>query len=159
MDDTKNNENNTNFKKFLNNDNEKFDTSLFDETLSQIEENLKSLDKKTATKETKSIKNIEEKKFDTYEEHEIDNSHMRMDDLHNFSSETKIKQKSSFGFYTYLFLFIGIIFGIYETIKSFKELIVLKFPITEIYIQYFYEIIEILAYIILNIFSFIKNLF
>ena len=84
---------------------------------------------------------------------------MRMDDLHNFSSETKIKQKSSFGFYTYLFLFIGIIFGIYETLNSFKELIVLKFPITEIYIQYFYEIIEILAYIILNIFSFIKNLF
>ena len=159
MDDTKINKDNTNFKRNSNDNNKKFDASLFDETLNKIEETLENLDGKTTTKDINLIKKIEVKKIDKNEEHEIDNTHIRMDDLHNFSSATEIKHKSSFGFYTYLFLIIGIIFGFYEILNTYKESIILKFPITEIYIQYFYEIIEILAYIILNIVSFIKNLF
>jgi len=43
MDDVKISKNNTNLKKFSNDYNEKFDSSLFDETLNKIEETLKIL--------------------------------------------------------------------------------------------------------------------
>tara|TARA_B110000211_G_C14077081_1_gene552643 strand:+ start:1323 stop:1802 length:480 start_codon:yes stop_codon:yes gene_type:complete len=159
MDDVKISKNNTNLKKFSNDYNEKFDSSLFDETLNKIEETLKILGEEKIHKQILLDDVVEEKKINKNEEHEIDNTHLKMDNLHNFSGEAEVKDKSTFGFYTYLFLIIGIIFGVYEALNIFKGLIISKYPITETYIQYFYEIIEILAYIFLNIFSFIKNLF
>jgi uncharacterized protein YneF (UPF0154 family) len=159
MNDVKISKNNTNLKKSSNDYNEKFDSSLFDETLNKIEETLKILGEEKIHKQILLDDVVKEKKINKNEEHEIDNTHLKMDNLHNFSGEAEVKDKSTFGFYTYLFLIIGIIFGVYEALNIFKELVISKYPITETYIQYFYEIIEILAYIFLNIFSFIKNLF
>jgi hypothetical protein len=38
-------------------------------------------------------------------------------------------------------------------------LIVVKYPFVEPYVEYFYEVIEILTYLVINTISFIKNLF
>ena len=93
------------------------------------------------------------------EEHKIDSSHLRMEELHSFNAAKEIKNKSSLGFYTYLALVIGIIFAIYEILNASKISIISKYPASELYIEYFYEIIEILAYVVMNMISFIKNLF
>ena len=92
-------------------------------------------------------------------EHRIDKSLMSLQELHTFEENVKIKEKSYFGFYTYLALLIGIIFAVYEILNTSKDLIILKFPISEPYIEYFYEVIEILAYAVMNIVSLIKGLF
>ncbi len=54
------------------------------------------------------------------------------------------KMKSSFGFYSYLiflFVFAITLFGILELTN---EIIVMKYPFLELYINYFYEVIEII---------------
>jgi hypothetical protein len=84
-----------------------------------------------------------------------------MEELHDFSSEpnVKTKEKISLSFYTYLALVVGVIFAIYEILNVTKSLIISKHPVTEPYIEYFYEVIEILAYVVMNIVTLIKNLF
>ena len=159
------------YKRYLNNnfkvsllitmdDNKKkIDTALFDQTLKQIEKTLENLGEKIAPElKSKISESVVEEKNSSDEEHAIDNTHLRMEELHNFSSKQEIK-KNSFGFYTYLALIIGIIFAIYEMLNIFKDYIILKYPVSEPYIAYFYEVIEILAYLIMNFISFIKNLF
>jgi predicted Zn finger-like uncharacterized protein len=57
---------------------------------------------------------------------------------------SKIRKKDSFGFYSYLivlFVFLTLLFGV---LNSTKELIVLKYPSAEIYIDYLYEVIDII---------------
>jgi hypothetical protein len=54
-----------------------------------------------------------------------------MEELHNFNSKQEIVKKKLLGFYTYLALVVGGIFAIYE----------------------------ILTYLVMNIITFIKNLF
>ena len=80
---------------------------------------------------------------------------MRMEELHDFNVTTGIKKKNPFGFYTYLALTIVVVIAIYETLNYSKNLIILKYPFTETYITYFYEVIEILTFIFIN--SFIAN--
>ena len=141
---------------------EKIDSALFDKTLRQIEKTLEELGEKIDHQEKLQInKKVHEDKSFNSEEHTIDNTHLNMDELHNFTSEpeAKIKEKISFSFYTYLALAVGIIFAIYEILNVFKSLIILKHPVTEPYIEYFYEVIEILAYVVMNTVSLIKNLF
>jgi len=144
-----------------NNNKRKINIALFDKTLRQIEKTLQDLGEKTDSKEgfkisdkpqVEPVKNLSE-------EHKIDSSHLRMEELHSFSAAKEIKNKSSLGFYTYLALVIGIIFAIYEILNASKISIISKYPTSELYIEYFYEIIEILAYVVMNIISFIKNLF
>ena len=144
----------------LNDSNEKIDTSLFDKTLRQIEETLENLGEKTERTQVFEIKEkMQEGNTSGNKEHIIDNTYLDMEKLHNFSSAQEIKQESSFGFYTYLALTMGIIFAIYEVLNIYKILIISKYPAVAPYIEYFYEVIEILAYVVMNTISFIRNLF
>jgi hypothetical protein len=158
MDNIKSNEEKADLKKMLNESNQKINVDLFDQTLSQIEKTLEKLGEKIESKPDLQI-DIKENDTRQNNEHVIDNTHLNMEELHSFALEPKINRKNSFGFYTYLFLSIGIIFAIYEILNIFKNLIILKFPIAEPYIEYFYEVVEILAYVVMNIVSFVKNLF
>ena len=158
MDNIKTNKENVDLKKTLNESGKKINVDLFDKTLGQIEKTLEKLDEKIETKPDLQVDKKEESVRQN-NEHVIDNTHLNMEELHSFVLEPEINKKNSFGFYTYLFLSIGIVFAIYEILYVFKDLVILKFPITEPYMEYFYEIIEILAYVVMNIVSFIRNLF
>ena len=136
------------------------DLAIFDNTLKQIEKMLEKLGEKIEP-EQKLIfdKNIQDKNTNKNTEHIIDNTHLKMEELHNFNSKTSEISKNSFGFYTYLALIIGFIFLVYEILNITKDLIISKFPVSEPYIDYLYEIIEIFAYLVMNIVSFLRNLF
>ena len=56
-----------------------------------------------------------------------------------------------------LILIVFIFFALYGTLNISKDLIIYKYPMTEPYIQYFYEIIEVLKFSILSVADFIKN--
>jgi hypothetical protein len=152
-------------EKTLQKSSDKIDTTSFDETLNLIKITLNNLEKGIEPREELKIsekikeKITDEDLVDKITEHEIDNSHLKMDELHSFVSEVKIKKRSSFGFYTYLALSIGIIFALYEVLKISKNSIISKYPSVEPYVEYFYEIIEILAYLVMNTVSFTRNLF
>jgi len=53
------------------------------------------------------------------------------------------KNKNSFGFYSWLFIFLIFIITIFGILDLTKEMIILKFSSSEIYISYLYEVIEI----------------
>ena len=61
------------------------------------------------------------------------------------------KNKVSFGFYNSLILFLVIIITLSKGLHFFKDFIILKLPITEFYIDYFFESIR-------NMFEIWKNL-
>tara|TARA_B100000795_G_scaffold262817_1_gene241160 strand:- start:101 stop:748 length:648 start_codon:yes stop_codon:yes gene_type:complete len=186
---------------------EEVDSSIFDETLKQINQILNNLEQKSEiekkeleklnilpeiksviskiyitrnelTKEEnniiknnnllKRIENLEKninnsdepalfthnlKKRTTHEagEHKIDSNVLSMEELHAFKENDKTKKKN-FGFYGNVILFITIFFTFYGILSVSKGFIVLKYPITEPYIQYFYEIIEIVKVTIFNLF-------
>ena len=159
MVDIKMNKNQTNLKKNQP-ENSELDINSFDESLRLIEKTLKNLNEKIEP-----INNLDEyedtqqAKASRNNEHIIDNTHLNMDKLHDFHSVQIIKKNYSFGFYTYLALIIGIIFLIYEILNHSKDLIISEYPVSEAYIEYFYEVIEILAYVVMNTITFIKNLF
>lgn len=70
------------------------------------------------------------------------------------SNIPKNKIKNSFGFYSYLiifFVFLALLFGV---LNSTKELIILKHPSIKIYIDYLYEVFDIIK-IFLN--EFVKS--
>jgi predicted Zn finger-like uncharacterized protein len=59
--------------------------------------------------------------------------------LQNFKQE-----KSGFGFYSYLFLFIIFLSTAFGVLNLTKKLIIMKYPISESYINYLYEVINII---------------
>ena len=160
MDEIERNKDKKNKEKINYENSELIDLALFDKTLKQIEITLENLgekinfDKLPYENQKKQIETI-----GLIEEHKIDNTHLRMEELHNFNSVPEIKKKKLFGFYSYLALTIGIIFAIYEVLNLIKERVIFNFPASEPYIEYFYEVIEILAYVVMNTVSLIKNLF
>jgi hypothetical protein len=98
-----------------------------------------------------------EKNINEVTEHEIDRNLLSTDELNYYSESEKNKIKKSFGFYSYLILIIVIFFVFYGALEVLKDLIILKYPTTEIYIGYFYEIIEFIKITIINLFEFSKN--
>ena len=98
-----------------------------------------------------------EKNINEVTEHEIDRNLLSTDELNYYSEREKNKIKKSFGFYSYLILIIVIFFVFYGALEVLKDLIILKYPTTEIYIGYFYEIIEFIKITIINLFEFSKN--
>ena len=160
MDDIKTNENKIIIKKSQGHLNKDIDLAVFDETLIKIEKTLEKLGEKINNKQDLQVdEKIQYENINNNEEHLIDSMHQNMEELHNFSSKPEKKDQSFFGFYTYLALAIAIIFSLYELLNFSKNLIISKYPVTEPYIEYFYEVVEILAYVFINIVSFIKNLF
>ena len=149
-------------QKNSNQDNFQIDTSEFDKTLKEIEKTLQNLGSRKEIKqnlEVEEVVEIDDRPVEELQEHQIDNSMVPMDELHNFSTNTEEKKKSSFGFYTYLSLGIIFIFATYEILNISKNLIISNYPFLTPYIEYFYEVIEILTYLVINTINFIKSLF
>ncbi len=90
-------------------------------------------------------------------ERTMDKNLLSIGELHDFEKNDEILKKSSFGFYSYLILIVFIFFALYGILNISKDLIIYKYPMTEPYIQYFYEIIEVLKFSILSVADFIKN--
>jgi len=176
MDDIKTDKNKISFKKKLNESNQnnnEVDTAAFDKTLREIEKTLKILEQKLGTNQDLLRKNeiikeeivaenkvhgtIKEETIDENKEHKISKSLLPMEDLHDYKINIEEKKKKYFGFYGYLFLIIAIFFTTYAILNVSKDLIILKYPVTENTIQYFYEVLAILKFVVFNIFSFIKN--
>ena len=133
-------------------------TSVFDNTLREIEQTLENLGQKIEL-ERDLLKSPEIKKefLNENTEHIIDGNHLSLETLHNYKEEVEIKKKK-LGFYGYLVLTIVIFFVLYKILNISKEFIVSKYPATEPTIQYFYETVEVLDFLRISIFSFIKNL-
>ena len=54
------------------------------------------------------------------------------------------KRQSGFGFYGYIAFLIVFLASLFGVLNLTKEIIILKYPSTEIYISYLYEVIEII---------------
>jgi|TARA_B100000780_G_scaffold276649_1_gene245644 hypothetical protein len=91
-------------------------------------------------------------------EHEIDKNILTLEELHTFEENNKNIKKNSFNFYSYLMITIVMFFVLYGALTISKDLIILKYPVTESYINYFYEIVEILKITIFGFFAFVKNI-
>ena len=95
--------------------------------------------------------------LDEIKEHKIDKNLLTIDEIRNFKENDEIKKKSFFGFYIYLIIVIIIFGALYGTLSMSKDLIILKYPITGPYIQFFFETVEIIKLTIFSILNFINN--
>ena len=95
---------------------------------------------------------LKNKSINETQEHEIDQNLLSIEELNFFKENTEKKIKNSFGFYSYLILITVIFLTIYGTLTFSKDLIILKYPVTELYINYLYEITEIIKITILSFF-------
>ena len=86
------------------------------------------------------------------QEHKIDQNLLSIEELNFFKENAEKKIKNSFGFYSYLILITVIFLAIYGALTFSKDLIILKYPVTELYINYLYEITEIIKITILSFF-------
>ena len=84
------------------------------------------------------------------QEHQIDQNLLSTEELHRLRVNNVNEKKNSFGFYSYVLLIIVVTLALYGVLSVTKDLIISEYPITEIYINYFYEIIEIIKMTILN---------
>jgi len=91
-------------------------------------------------------------------EHKIDQNLLSIDELHYFKEIDEKKKKSFFGFYSYLILILVIFFTLYGTLNVSKDLIISKYAVTERYIQFFYEVVEIIKVSIFGFIYFIANI-
>tara|TARA_B100000767_G_C19534473_1_gene438023 strand:- start:2 stop:667 length:666 start_codon:yes stop_codon:yes gene_type:complete len=84
------------------------------------------------------------------QEHQIDRNLLSTEELHHLRVNNVKEKKNFFGFYSYVLLIIVVTLALYGVLSVTKDLIISEYPITEIYINYFYEIIEIIKITILN---------
>jgi hypothetical protein len=101
---------------------------------------------------------LEKETISEIKEHEIDKNILTLEELHTFEENNKKIKKNSFNFYSYLIITIIMFFALYGALTISKDLIILKYPVTESYINYFYEIVEILKITIFGFFAFVKNI-
>jgi hypothetical protein len=141
-----------------NQNNNVVDAAIFDETLREIDQTIKNLGHKIEPNQDF----LENKKTDKKNleniEHTIDNSHLPLDVLENYNSKIVEQKNNSFGFYSYLTLITFSFFFFYVILGLSREFIILKYPLAEPAIIYFYEIIEILNSIVLTITIFLKSI-
>ena len=152
------------------------DASIFDNTLKEIDQILRNLEEKSEIKQDASYKfhALPEVKFPTLvtpatknelnkepineiEEHLIDQNLLTILEVPNIKENDKKKVKSFFGFYSYLIFIIVIFLTLYGVLDVSKNLIVSKYPKSAQYIQYFYEVIEIVKVSIFNLANYIQN--
>tara|TARA_Y100000389_G_scaffold193800_1_gene222999 strand:+ start:351 stop:863 length:513 start_codon:yes stop_codon:yes gene_type:complete len=69
----------------------------------------------------------------------------------NYKNDAKVMKKASFGFYNSLILFIVMAIAFSKSLHFFQDFIVQKIPMSEFYLNYFFETIR-------NIFEIWKNL-
>ena len=118
-----------------------------------LEENINNLKKQILLSGELKKETISEIK-----DHEIDKNLLSMEELHAFEKNDEKKEKILFGFYGYLILTIVIFLTFYVALKILNESIILKYPILEPYINYFFEVIKILKVTIFGLLNYIKNI-
>ena len=118
-----------------------------------LEENINNLKKQILLSGELKKETISEIK-----DHEIDKNLLSMEELHAFEKNDEKKEKILFGFYGYLILTIVIFLTFYVALKILYESIILKYPILEPYINYFFEVIKILKVTIFGLLNYIKNI-
>jgi hypothetical protein len=101
---------------------------------------------------------LEEETTNETVEHKIDQNLLSIDELHHFRETDEKKKGSFFGFYSYVILILVIFFTLYGTLNISKDLIISKYATTERYIQFFYEVVEIIKVSILGFIYFITNI-
>ena len=147
------------------------DTSVYDETLKDIEYILDNLEQKKNTEKdqlekkthnsnkTISLFNeLNDQSINGDKEHIIDKNLLSIEESEILKKNDKKNNKNFFGFYSYLILITVIFFALYETLNISKSLIITEYPITEPYIQYFFEIVEMISIIVFSIINSIKAL-
>ena len=65
-------------------------------------------------------------------------------DIENFNNLENKKKESGFGFYSFVFILFTFLITLFAILKLTKEIIIQKYPASEIYITYLYEIIDII---------------
>ena len=152
------------------------DASIFDNTLKDIDQILSNLEEKSEIKQDTSDKfhALPEVKFPTLvtpatknelnkepineiEEHLIDQNLLTIHEVADIKESGKKKVKSFFSFYSYLIFIIVIFLTLYGALDVSKNLIISKYPKSAQYIQYFYEVIEIVKVSIFNLADYIQN--
>ena len=105
-------------------------------------------------KNTKRIKRLKKKKskdFSLYSPEYLAKKHgIKISDT-NDTKDNLNEKKISFGFYNSLILLVVISITLSRTLYFFQDIIIKKFPISQFYLNYFFESIQ-------NIFEIIKNL-
>ena len=102
---------------------------------------------KQTTQKTKKIKKATVKKpreISLYSPEYLAKKHgIKISDTKNESGKTQIKSSSvSFGFYNSLILFIFLVIAISRILYFAQDFIIANFPITEFYLNYFFESIK-----------------
>lgn len=98
---------------------------------------------KNKFKKTNSIKKSKQKK-NLYTAEYLKKKHGLIIENNVSQPNKTLNKKTGFGFYSYLvflFVFLITLFGVLELTK---EIIILKYPFLETYINYLYEVIEII---------------
>jgi predicted Zn finger-like uncharacterized protein len=104
---------------------------------------------KTSKNKKKKIKKTRE--IDLYSPEYLEKKHgISLHNLEN-NKNSKLINKVSFGFYNSLILYTVIIIALSKSLHFFQDFIILKLPLTEFYITYYFESIK-------NIFEIWKNL-
>jgi len=152
------------------------DASIFDSTLKEIDQILNNLEEKSEIKQEASdkfhsspevkfpasvtpvTKNVPNKEpINEIEEHLIDQNLLTIHEVADIKESDKKKVKNFFGFYSYLIFIIFIFLALYGALDVSKNLIISKYPKSAQYIQYFYEVIEIVKVSIFNLADYIQN--
>tara|TARA_B110000438_G_C15411361_1_gene477715 strand:- start:126 stop:602 length:477 start_codon:yes stop_codon:yes gene_type:complete len=121
---------------------------------------------KSQIKQKKIVKNIKRKK-NLYTEEYLKQKHglviksPKEHLINNSNVNKKItenqKKISSFGFYSYMIIFITLIITSFGILTLSKDIIIFKYPATEIYIEYLFETIEIVRLIFTELINQFKN--
>lgn len=125
----------------------------------QSNTNLKVAVKKTIQKKVPK-KKVSKKKKNLYTEEYLLKKHgLSINNIENdIKKEKKAKiKKTSFGFYNYLIIFLVFISLIIGVFHLSKEMIIQNYPFVEIYVEYFYETINIIKTLILELLIQYKN--
>lgn len=67
------------------------------------------------------------------------------------------KKKSIFGFYSYLFFLIVFLSSMFGVLNLTEELIIIKYPVSENYIRYLYEVVDIVKISFIELIDYFIN--
>ena len=109
------------------------------------------LNKNTKVPKSRKIKTKRKKGPDLYSPEYLSKKHGITLKNVNYNNDAKVMKKASFGFYNSLILFIVMAIAFSKSLHFFQDFIVQKIPMSEFYLNYFFETIR-------NIFEIWKNL-
>ena len=122
---------------------------------------VKDIVKKVESKQSKTVIKKRKTKKNLYTAEYLKNKHgIIINDSNGTEKKNELAsqiKKNSFGFYSYiiiLFVFLSSLFGV---LALTKEIIILKYPSTEDYINYLYEVIDIIKISLIEFINYFIN--